>query len=96
VVTEVLRLDGRPARDTLFLVLLARAADVEAVEEDLLPIDLVLLLDLLLLLPARRTRLGVDSSSSGSTSSRNGLPSNSCFRCCWRSIIGMYSMSIAW
>ena len=35
-------------------------------------------------------------SSSGSSSSRKGLESSSCFRCCWRSIMGMYSMSMAW
>src|SRR2546422_34960 len=39
---------------------------------------------------------GSSVSSSGSISSRNGLPSSSCLRCCCRSSNGMYSRSIAW
>ncbi len=50
VVDEVGRLDANRLEVFLLLVLLARAAGVESVEEDLLPVDLLLLLLLFLLL----------------------------------------------
>ena len=93
VVGEVARVDRDRLVVLALLVLLAPAAGIEAVEQDLLPVDLALLV----LLRLSASGFGVSSctspssssSSSGSTMSRKGLLRSSCLRCCWRSSRGM-------
>ncbi len=94
---EVARVDGDRLVVLALLVLLAAPAGVEAVEEDLLPVDLVLLR----LFGFFRGASALPPSSSlflvvlRLDQSRNGLFSSSCLRCCCRSSSGMYSRSIA-
>ena len=87
------RVDGDRLVVLALFVLFAAAAGVEAVEEDLLPVDLVvgclLFLGLLLSALDALAPRSSSSSSSGSTMSRNGLFSSSCLRCCCRSSSGM-------
>ena len=83
VVGEVARVDRDRLVVLALLVLLAPPARVEAIEKDLLPVDLALLF--LLRLGSRGsasswTSPSSSSSSSGSTMSRNGLLRSSCFR----------------
>jgi hypothetical protein len=93
VVGEVAALDRDRLDVFQLLVLFLLPADVEAVEEDLLPIHFVVLLDLFLLLLGGL--LG-DFLFLRFLELQERLLRSSACRCCCRSSIGMYSMSIAW